>query len=96
MIEITKKYKHTRTFAHTQQNKTYGYIEGVVFTPFGIVHVISQGIADGRDLTTVKFVKDEQMYTHESYKKYKETGLAVLAGKFIRQVYESQYESEIA
>ncbi len=83
-----ESYKMQNTFSSISTNKEWNYEDGIVFTPHGIVHVYSQGDEEKkhRPHTYIRFVYQGRMHIRTLNKKYTRRGLAIMAGKFIREV----------
>lgn len=75
-----------RVWGNISVNEEYGYAEGVVFTPEGIVEVFTH-VGDGvRQITLLRMVKKGFVYAERIEKKYSVRGLSVVAHRFAKKV----------
>lgn len=84
LLDRTDSLSVGRGWSSIQTHRTEhgNYLEGMVFTPHGIVAVYSQ-----EDATTFRTVVDGQLYHMGERRGRTARGLAILAQRWMREIY---------
>lgn len=83
-----ENYKICKVFSSVSTNNEWNFEDGIIFTPQGIVHVYSQGDKEKnhKQSTFLRMIYKGRMYLQRRKKRYSKRGLAIIAGKFAREV----------
>lgn len=85
-----EKFKQCGVSSAITHEKEYDYLDGVVYTPLGIVSVYSQGDAKHRKFSSFRCILNGEYYLATVMKRYSKLGLSRVAHKFIKQAFAEQ------
>ena len=88
-----RKVNDTINLVSEITHKDGSFLEGCIITALGIIYVYSQGDSQNFHFTRMQTVKDGMLYEMTAKQRYTKRGLARIASKFIKEVYEGKYDN---
>lgn len=78
--------RQSRNWVTTQSGSLGEYLSGKIFTPYGIVSVLSGNSSPDSQFTRLDFIIKNRQYIRRYRKRFTKRGLTTLATRFAREI----------